>query len=380
MYVVYSGKIGDLNPIQKLKYLNWEIVFLTSLISGIGFLMLYSAAGGNWKQWAQPQFTRFLFSLCIMICVAITDIRRWYQNAYLIYAVALLLLVIVEVMGHIGMGAQRWIKIGFFVIQPSEIMKPALVLAVCRYLQNYNLDKDRSLFYLIIPALLIAMPVGLVLLQPNLGTSLLLILTSLAVVIAAGFPLWKLFIAAIPVGAAIPVIWSRMHDYQQQRVLTFLNPERDPLGAGYNIIQSKIALGSGGLFGKGLLQGTQGQLKFLPEKHTDFIFVILAEEFGMLGAMFLLLLFICLMIYGYVVALNCRHQYGRLVALGLTTTIFLYIIVNTSMVMGLIPVVGIPMPLVSYGGTAQMTMMICIGILMSISLHRNSYINSGNVQ
>lgn len=377
MYVLYSGKIGDISPLAKLKYLNWEIVFLASLISSIGFLSLYSASGGDWYEWSHPQFLRYLFTLCIMFIVALTDIKTWFKYAYVFYALVLGLLLIVEIKGHIGMGAQRWIKIGFFVIQPSELMKPALVLVLARYFNSLNLDRDRRLFLLIPPILLIILPVCLVLLQPNLGTAMLLILTSLAIFILAGFPLWKLIVCAVPIGAAIPIIWSKMHNYQKQRVLTFLDPENDPLGAGYNIIQSKIALGSGGIFGKGFMNGTQGQLKFLPEKHTDFIFVIWAEEFGMIGATFLLLLFVALITYSYVLAFNCRHQFGRLAALGIGTTIFLYIIVNTSMVMGLIPAVGIPMPLVSYGGTAQLTIMICIGLLLSISLHRNSYISRG---
>ncbi|MBP9878188.1 MAG: rod shape-determining protein RodA [Alphaproteobacteria bacterium] len=377
MYVLYSGKIGDISPLAKLKYLNWEIVFLASLISSIGFLSLYSASGGDWYEWSHPQFLRYLFTLCIMFIVALTDIKTWFKYAYVFYALVLGLLLIVEIKGHIGMGAQRWIKIGFFVIQPSELMKPALVLVLARYFNSLNLDRDRRLFLLIPPILLIILPVCLVLLQPNLGTAMLLILTSLAIFILAGFPLWKLIVCAVPIGAAIPIIWSKMHNYQKQRVLTFLDPENDPLGAGYNIIQSKIALGSGGIFGKGFMNGTQGQLKFLPEKHTDFIFVIWAEEFGMIGATFLLLLFVALITYSYVLAFNCRHQFGRLASLGIGTTIFLYIIVNTSMVMGLIPAVGIPMPLVSYGGTAQLTIMICIGLLLSISLHRNSYISRG---
>lgn len=377
MYVLYSGKIGDISPLAKLKYLNWEIVFLASLISAIGFMSLYSASGGDWYEWSHPQFLRYLFTLCIMFIVALTDIKTWFKYAYVFYALVLGLLLIVEIKGHIGMGAQRWIKIGFFVIQPSELMKPALVLVLARYFNSLNLDRDRRLFLLIPPILLIILPVCLVLLQPNLGTAMLLILTSLAIFILAGFPLWKLIVCAVPIGAAIPIIWSKMHNYQKQRVLTFLDPENDPLGAGYNIIQSKIALGSGGIFGKGFMNGTQGQLKFLPEKHTDFIFVIWAEEFGMIGATFLLLLFVALITYSYVLAFNCRHQFGRLAALGIGTTIFLYIIVNTSMVMGLIPAVGIPMPLVSYGGTAQLTIMICIGLLLSISLHRNSYISRG---
>ncbi|MGQ9365353.1 rod shape-determining protein RodA [Azospirillum sp. ST 5-10] len=354
----------------KIRMINWGLVLLVCIISGIGIALLYSAAGGEWDPWAKSQLIRFIPGFVLMLGIALVDVRIWMRFAYFIYLGVLLLLIAVEIMGHIGMGAQRWISLGFFVLQPSELMKPALTLVLARYFHGLTLDQIGKPLVLVPPLILIFMPVGLVLLQPNLGTALLLILGSGAIFFAAGVRLWK-FALAIGSGlAAIPIGWEFLHDYQKQRVYTFLDPETDPLGAGYNILQSKIALGSGGLFGKGFMMGSQSQLMFLPEKHTDFIFVVLAEEFGMAGAVALLCLYCLLLIYGYVIALSCRNQFGRLVGVGLTTTFALYMFVNVAMVMGLIPVVGIPLPLVSYGGTAMLTLLIGVGLLLSVSVHR----------
>lgn len=354
----------------KIRMISWGLVLLVCIITAIGIAMLYSAAGGQWDPWAKSQLVRAIPGLALMLGIALIDIRVWMRSAYFIYITVFALLVAVEIMGHIGMGAQRWINFGFFVLQPSELMKPALTLALARYFHGINIEQIGRPIVLIPPLLLVFAPVGLVLLQPNLGTALLLILGSGALFFAAGVRIWK-FLLAIAAGlGAIPVGWEFLHDYQRQRVFTFLDPETDPLGAGYNILQSKIALGSGGLFGKGYQMGTQSQLMFLPEKHTDFIFVVLAEEFGMTGALALLGLYCLLLIYGVVIAITCRNQFGRLVGVGLTTTFFLYMFVNVAMVMGLIPVVGIPLPLVSYGGTAMLTLMIGVGLLLSVSVHR----------
>jgi rod shape determining protein RodA len=287
------------------------------------------------------------------------------------YGVMLFLLVVVEIMGHIGMGAQRWINLGFFVIQPSELMKITLVLALAKYFHSLSLEDISHPIKLVAPIAMVLVPVGLVLLQPNLGTAMLLILASGAVFFAGGVRWWK-FLIVIALGAAIlPIAWHHLHDYQRARLMTFLNPGADPLGTGYNILQSKIALGSGGLFGKGFGQGTQSQLQFLPEKHTDFIFVVLTEEFGMFGGLLLLGLYFLLIAYGYMIALTARNQFGRLAAFGLTTSFFLYVFVNVAMVTGTIPVVGIPLPLVSYGGTAMLTLLIGCGLLLGISVHRD---------
>jgi rod shape determining protein RodA len=283
----------------------------------------------------------------------------------------LFLLVVVEVMGHIGMGAQRWISFGFFVLQPSELMKIALVLALAKYFNGLSLEDIGHPIKLVAPILMVLAPVGLVLLQPNLGTAMLLMLASGAMFFTGGVRWWKFIIVIALAAAILPIAWHHLHDYQKMRLMTFLHPGDDPLGSGYNILQSKIALGSGGFFGKGFGQGTQSQLQFLPEKHTDFIFVVLAEEFGMFGALFLLLLYFLLIAYGYMIALTSRNQFGRLAAFGLTTSFFLYVFVNVAMVTGTIPVVGIPLPLVSYGGTAMLTLLIGCGLLLGISVHRD---------
>ncbi|MBK3734975.1 rod shape-determining protein RodA [Azospirillum brasilense] len=364
---------------SKFRMINWGLVLLVCIITSVGVALLYSAAGGNWKPWAQPQLVRAVPGLVLMLMIALVDVRHLMKSAYAIFLIVLCLLVAVELMGRIGMGAQRWIDLGFFQLQPSELMKPALTLALARYFHGISLDQIGRPLLLIPPLLLVFTPVALVLMQPNLGTSLLLIMGSGAVFFAAGVRIWK-FLLVIGGGlSAIPVAWEFLHDYQKQRVYTFLDPETDPLGAGYNILQSKIALGSGGLFGKGFMSGSQSQLMFLPEKHTDFIFVVLAEEFGMVGALILLALYLMLFIYGVVIALSCRSQFARLVAVGMTAQFFLYVMVNVSMVTGLIPVVGIPLPLVSYGGSAMMTLMIGVGLLLSMSVHREVRIPKSGV-
>ena len=365
-----SPQRSQLTLAAKFRMINWSLVLLVCVIYSIGVALLYSAAGGQWDPWAKSQMIKFVPGLILMLVIALVDIRLWLRFAYAIYGGMFLLLVVVEIMGHIGMGAQRWINFGPFVLQPSELMKPALTLALARYFHGLTLDQIGKPLLLIPPMAMVFLPVGLVLLQPNLGTALLLTACGGAIFFTAGVRLWK-FALAIGGGlATIPIGWEFLHDYQRQRVYTFLDPETDPLGAGYNILQSKIALGSGGLFGKGFMMGTQSQLMFLPEKHTDFIFVVLAEEFGMAGAAALLFLYFLLLVYGVVITLSCRNQFGRLVGVGLTTTFFLYMFVNVAMVMGLIPVVGIPLPLVSYGGTAMLTLLIGVGLLLSVSVHR----------
>jgi rod shape determining protein RodA len=366
-----SSSHGEMSLTTKLRHLNWGLVGLILVIGSIGVALLYSAGGSQWKPWAGDQLTRFVMGLCVMMTVALIDIRVWMRWAYLLYAIMLILLVAVEVMGHIGMGAQRWIHLGFFVLQPSELMKIALALALARYFHGLTLSQIGNVVTLIPPLIMIAAPVALVLMQPNLGTALLLTMASAAIFFVAGVRIWKFIVVGVAGLSILPVGWHFLHDYQKARLTTFLHPDDDPLGKGYNILQSKIALGSGGLFGKGFGQGTQGQLQFLPEKHTDFIFVILSEEFGMFGALCLLALYVVLLIYGFAIALSCRNQFGRLAAIGLTTSFFLYMFVNVAMVTALIPVVGIPLPLVSYGGTAMLTLLIGCGLLLSISVHRD---------
>ncbi len=356
---------------QKLWDINWGFVLLICATASIGFLMLYSAANGSVEPWASRQMLRFAIGLSLMFAIALIDVRIFLKLAYPAYFFALALLGAVEVMGHIGMGARRWIDLGPFHIQPSEVMKIAIILALARYFHNIGLEDTRRIRWLVVPVLLVIMPVALVLRQPDLGTALLLAAGAGIVFFAAGVRLWKFALLA---GIAIPgafFAFQFLHDYQKKRVLTFLNPENDPLGAGYHIMQSKIALGSGGVFGKGLLQGTQSHLNYLPEMRTDFIFSMLAEEFGMVGALLLFALYVLLIAYGYAIAYRSRNHFGKLLAIGLTGVFFLYVFINVAMVMGLVPVVGVPLPLISYGGTSMLTLLISFGLVMSVYIHRD---------
>ena len=356
---------------QKFLQVNWGLILLIAVLAGIGCVMLYSAADASMQPWAKRHAIRFAGGLVVLLVVAMFDIRFWFRWSYPIYLVGLLLLVAVEVMGVVGMGAQRWIQVGPLTLQPSEVMKVAIVMALARYFHGMSEEEIVRPTKLIGPLVLVALPTVLVLKQPDLGTSLILIMVSGVLFFAAGVRLWKFGVVAALGAAAVPVAWQFLHDYQKQRVLTFLNPESDPLGAGYHILQSKIALGAGGMFGKGLLEGSQSHLNFLPEKQTDFIFTMLAEEFGLIGGVALLVLYAIVILYGFAIALRARNQYGRLLAIGLTANLFLYVFINIAMVMGLIPVVGVPLPLVSYGGTAMLAIMISFGLVISVYVHRD---------
>ena len=356
---------------QKLWQVSWSLVLLFCLIAAIGFAMLYSAAGGALDPWTLRQVARFGVSIMLMLAVAVTDIRIWRRYAYLLYFLVLALLVAVELIGIMGMGAQRWINLGVFQLQPSELMKIALVLVLARYFHGTTLEEIGRPVYLIVPLLIVAAPVVLVLRQPDLGTAIMLLMTGGVVFFLAGVRAWKFALVIASLLGSLPVAWSMLHGYQRERVLTFLNPESDPLGAGYHILQSKIALGSGGLFGKGFLKGSQSHLNFLPEKQTDFIFTMLAEEFGMAGGLLLLGLYVLILIYGFAIGLRVHNQFGRLVALGVTATFFFYVFINIAMVMGLVPVVGVPLPLISYGGTAMLSVLLGFGFLLSAYVHRD---------
>jgi rod shape determining protein RodA len=369
----FSADIGhrELTFSDKVRGINWGLIFLISAISGIGFAMLYSAANGNLQPWASKQMARFAIAFIPMIAAALIDIRHWFRLSYWIYGLALALVLLVDLRGVIGMGAQRWIDLGFIQLQPSELMKIAMVLALARYFHCLNAENGGRIVDLFVPAALIVVPVGLVLKQPDLGTAMMLLVNGAIIFFLAGVRLWIFGAGLAGAGAAAPVIWSLLRDYQKARLYTFLSPDADPLGAGYHIMQSKIALGSGGLFGKGFLAGTQSHLSFLPEKQTDFIFTMIAEEFGLVGGLALLALYILVIAYGFTIALRSRNHFGRLLGLGLATNFFLYVFINTAMVIGMIPVVGVPLPLISYGGTAMVTVMFGFGLLMNVSIHRD---------
>jgi len=359
------------NLFQRIIGLNWFMILITCLIAGTGFAILYSVAGGEWDPWASRQSVRFAMALLIMLGIAVTDIRLWMALSYPAWALGVVLLVAVEIVGATGMGGQRWIDIGFMRLQPSELMKIATVMALARYFHGRNYDLTKRLSSLFVPMFLILVPVALVVRQPDLGTGLMIVAGGAAVIFMAGLPAWLFVTAIVMVAAAIPVAWQLMRPYQQERVLTFLNPESDPLGAGYQITQAKIAAGSGGLTGKGFLQGTQSQLNFLPEMKTDFIFTVLAEEFGLIGGLILLTMYGIVLGYGLLIGIGCRSQFGRLLAAGLAITLFLYVFINVGMVMGLLPVVGVPLPLVSWGGSAMLTWLIAYGLILSVATHRH---------
>lgn len=360
-----------LTLVEKLLSIRWSFVLLLAMVAGVGVVSLYSAAGGNMDPWAGQHMLRFGLGFLVMLVAALIDIRVWMHFAYAIYAVVVLMLLYVDIAGHIGMGAQRWINLGFILLQPSELMKVAIVLALARLFHTATVDDVRNPLFLIRPLALVALPVALVAVQPDLGTAVKVILAGGVMFWLAGVSYWMFGLVLAGVAGVLPVIWSMLHDYQKKRVLTFLDPESDPLGAGYHITQSKIALGSGGITGKGFLKGTQSALDFLPEKQTDFIFTLFTEEWGLVGGIGLMLLFASVIIYGYVMAFANQNQFGRLLSLGLIFNFSMYAIINMGMVMGLLPVVGIPLPMVSYGGTAMLSLMGGFGLMMSAYVHRD---------
>ena len=375
-YLEYNLKTVP-TGVRKVLYINWPLVVLLIAVASIGFLMLYSVAGGSWRPWAEQQMQRFGMGLVLMFIVAMVPIWFWRNMAGLAYSVSLVLLILVEFFGEVGMGAQRWIDVGFMRLQPSELMKITLVMLLAAYYDWLPVDKVSRPLWVLVPLLMILVPVYLVLRQPDLGTSLLLVAGGGFMLWLAGVH-WGYFAAVIAsgVGAVMAVFqsrgtpWQLLQDYQYRRIDTFLNPEADPLGAGYHITQSKIALGSGGFTGRGFMQGTQSRLNFLPEKHTDFIFTTLAEEFGFVGAVSLLMLYALILLFCVFSALNNRDRFASLLTLGIGATFFLFFAVNMSMVMGLAPVVGVPLPLVSYGGSAMLVLMVAFGLVQSAHVHR----------
>lgn len=355
----------------KLFELNWAFVLLIVLTGCIGVLMLYSVAGGAWDPWAIRHATRFGAGFLVMLIVAMVPPRMWMSLAYPAYLGALFLLIMVELFGATAMGAQRWIDIGPLRMQPSEIMKISLVLALARYYHDLPPEKVSTPGGMIVPALAIALPVALIAKQPDLGTAVLTGATGAVMVFLAGLS-WKVIVPGLLAGVAGGITFIRygLEEYQRARVMTFLNPENDPLGTGYHIMQSKIALGSGGLTGKGYIQGTQAHLNFLPEKQTDFIFTMLGEEFGFIGGIAVLTLYALILGHCLMTAMACRSVFLRLVTMGVTTTFALYVFINTAMVMGLVPVVGVPLPMISYGGSVMFTVLIGLGLILGAHIHR----------
>ena len=375
-YLEYNTARTPSGP-SKILAMNWALVLVVAAVSGIGFLVLYSVAGGSMTPWAEPQMKRFALGVAAMFVVAMVPIWFWRNVSALLFGMALMLLVAVELIGATGGGAQRWIDLGFMRLQPSEVMKVTLVMVLAAYYDWLSPSKVSRPQWILVPLLLILVPVALVLKQPDLGTSILLVAGGGAVMFLAGVH-WAYFATVIAgaVGLVTAVIqskgksWQLLKDYQYRRIDTFLDPETDPLGAGYHITQSKIALGSGGLTGRGYMQGTQARLNFLPEKHTDFIFTTLAEEFGFAGSLSLLALYVLIVLFCVWTALKTRDRFASLVALGVAVTFFLFFAVNMAMVMGLAPVVGVPLPLVSYGGSAMLVLLVAFGLVQSAHVHR----------
>jgi rod shape determining protein RodA len=364
--------------IVKLANIDWTFCAAVAAIAIAGGVMLYSIAGGSWQPWAAPHLIRFAGCFLLMIVLAVVDLRVWYALAYPIYAIGLVMLVGVDAVGHAALGAQRWLDVGPIRIQPSEIMKIGIVLALARFYHALNSQQAKLSFWLLIPALLIAMPAGLVAIQPDLGTALLIVATGGVMMIMAGLSLRLLIVGIVGVAAAAPAAFMFvLHDYQRARLLTFLDPEADKSGAGYHITQSKIALGSGGLLGKGFLLGSQSQLNFLPEKQTDFIFASLAEEFGFVGCVTILLLYAAVIFMALRIATIAHSHFGRLAAVGVTATFAFCVLINGAMVMGLAPVVGVPMPLLSWGGTVMITVMVGFGLVQAVRVHRYSEVTKG---
>lgn len=364
--------------IVKFTEIDWTFCLILCLIAGAGGMMMFSAAESSWVPWAAPHLIRFGVSFVLMIVLAMISLRVWFFAAYPVYAVALALLVAVELFGAEAKGATRWLDIGPLRFQPSEVMKIGIVLALARFYHGVPADSAKFSWWLLVPLLLIGAPTLLVAHQPDLGTAMLIAATGIAIMMLAGLS-WKLVGAGIvaTVGAVVPFVVFVMHDYQRKRVLTFLDPEGDPSGSGYHILQSKIALGAGGLLGKGYGLGSQSQLGFLPEKHTDFMFATLAEEFGFAGCFSILFLYGAIIFMALRMASISHSHFGRLAAAGVTATFALYVLINGAMVMGLAPVVGVPMPLLSYGGTVMLTVMIGFGLVQSVRVHRYSEVTSG---
>jgi len=354
----------------KILRINWLYVTLLCVLAAIGYAALYSAAGGHQEPYAARHAIRFGFGLVIMLGIALIDIRFIARLAWPAWLGGIVLLVLVSQIGHVSKGAQRWIDLGGLQLQPSELMKIALVLALARWFHRASWERMGNPLFLIPPIIAVLIPAGLILKQPNLGTAVITLLLGAAVCFAAGVRWWKFVLVAAPIPFLAKLGYDNLRDYQRARIDTFLHPENDPLGAGYNIIQSKITLGSGGIWGKGYLGGMQGHLDFLPEKQTDFIFSIIGEEMGFMGALFVIGVLAAIVLGGMLIALRARHQFGRLVALGISFNFFLYVFVNIAMVMGAIPVGGVPLPLISHGGSAVITVMIGFGILMSVHVHR----------
>lgn len=361
----FAGLLNARWP-RRLRRLPWVMIMAVMAIGGFGVVVLYSAAGGHMHPWATNHLVRFLAFLGLALALSQVPMRFWMRIAWPFYLAVLVSLVAVEALGAVSGGSQRWLELGVVRLQPSEFMKLSIVIVLARYYHFLPRGYQAKLAGIWPPLALTFLPAALVMLQPDLGTATMIIAGGITLMFLGGLPLKWLLIPGLSGVAALPFLFNMLHDYQKKRVLIFLDPEADPLGAGYHITQSKIAIGSGGLVGKGYLQGSQSHLDYLPEPQTDFIFATMAEEWGLAGGVFLLSLYVFVLLWGIRVAMRAEPVFDRLLAAGLSMTVFFYVLVNAMMVMGLAPVVGIPFPLMSYGGSAMLTVMIAFGILMGV--------------
>ncbi len=365
------------NYFEQIKRLPLTLILLISLICSIGFIVLYSAANSNLQPWALKQIVNFCIFMPIAIIIALIDLRIIFRLSYIFYFCVLALLIAVELFGSTAMGGKRWIDIGIVKLQPSEPIKIAIVLMLARYFHSLTVDDLGKLHKVIIPIIGVLVPAFLIIREPDLGTGMITLIVSSIIFFAVGFRIKYFVIIGITALVSLPIAWNMLYDYQKKRVMVFLDPERDPLGASYNIIQSKIAIGSGGFFGLGLNQGSQSHLDFLPEHQTDFIFATFAEEFGFLGGMFLLVLYFTLITLSLLIGVNCRTVFSKLMVIGITATLFSHVFINMAMVMGLVPVVGVPLPFISYGGTMMASMLMGFGLVMNAQV--NGHTNLTNI-
>lgn len=370
----FDSAVHDRSVADKLWHMHWPLIVLVSCLSGIGVIELFSAAGGSFAPWAERQLVRFVCGLALMFCITIVPMRVWLGLAWPTYGAAVVLLAGVLWSGTAAMGARRWLQLGPLSLQPSEIAKIGVVLMLARYYQWLPARRISRPLWVLLPLLLIAMPVALTIKQPDLGSALLLLALGLTVMFLAGVSAFYFVGGGIATIVLAPLVWDRLHDYQRKRIATFLNPEQDLLGAGYHIQQSKIALGSGGLTGKGFMQSTQSAMNALPEKHTDFIFSIFGEEMGFVGTAAVVVLYAATLIVLIGMALRCHSQFGRLTIAGVAVTLFISVFVNIAMVIGVVPVVGVPLPFISYGGTSMISGLIGFGLAMCAFVNRTERI------
>ena len=378
MYNIQSRGL-ELNIISRLRSINFIFLFLVILIFLIGVLALYSVSGGEFNSYPIKHIQRFLLGLIVFLIICSIDIKFFFILAYPIFLLSLLFLIIVPFFGTESYGATRWIRIGGISLQPSEFIKFTLILALAKY---FHSSTDKSMVFIkkfIFPLIIILIPVVIVAAQPDLGTAIVIFIGGVSVFWIIGLNYRYFITGGMMILFSIPLLWQYLKDYQKERVFTFFNPERDPLGNGYHIMQSKIALGSGGVLGKGYLEGTQSHLNFLPEMHTDFIFTMFGEEFGFLGALLLIILYTWLIFLSIKMGLESRSDFGKYLSLGVSTVFFIYIFVNISMVTGLLPVVGVPLPLVSYGGSSMLAVMVGFGLLMNCYIHQKTILPKGDI-